>query len=124
MLAMLSGMASADGIDYIVVEKTDASSTQVALSDFNQIKFNDTQMLMVNNGATIATYQLKDLRRMYFGPTESTRIEETEWDASSQVEIYSMSGILLKRGDLDMQSLPNGIYIVRQGTRVMKVSKK
>lgn len=124
MATLLSAPASADGIEYIVVEKTDASTTQMSLSDFSQIKFNDTQMMMISNSVTVASFPLKDLRKMYFGPTESSGIDSTEWDATGEVEIYSTSGILLHRGGMDLGSLPQGIYIIRQGNRVMKVSKR
>lgn len=121
---VLSASVFADGIEYIVVEKTDASTTQMALSDFSQIKFNDTQMMMIGNSVTVASFPLKDLRKMYFSPTESTGIDAAVWDATGEVEIYSTSGILLHRGGMDLGSLPQGIYIIRQGNRVTKVSRR
>lgn len=122
--SLLAAPVSADGIEYLVVENTDASTTEIALTSFNQIKFSDTQMLMIGNGTTAASFPLKNLQKMYFGPTGSTGIDTAEWDATGEVEIYSTSGILLQRGAMDFTSLPSGIYIVRQGNRVMKVNKK
>lgn len=122
--SLLAAPVSADDIEYLVVENTDASTTEIALTSFNQIKFSDTQMLMIGNGTTVASFPLKNLRKIYFGPTESTGIDTAEWDTTGEVEIYSTSGILLQRGAMDFTSLPSGIYIVRQGNRVMKVNKK
>lgn len=122
LTVLLSTSAFADNIDYIVVENTDNSTTQITLTDFKQIKFSDNQMMVLNDsGSTVATFMLKDLHRIYLGPTDSSGIDQTEWDATGEVEVYSTSGVLLKHGNLDLQSLPRGIYIIRQGNKVMKV---
>ena len=78
-------------------------------------------MVLNDSGSTVATFMLKDLHRIYLGPTDSSGIDQTEWDATGEVEVYSTSGVLLKHGNLDLQSLPRGIYIIRQGNKVMKV---
>ncbi|MBR4389353.1 MAG: T9SS type A sorting domain-containing protein [Prevotella sp.] len=124
LTVFLTASVLADGIDYIVIENTDASTTQIALTDFKQIKFTDSQMMMLNDsGSTVATFMLKELHRMYFGPTESSDIDQPEWEAVGEVEVYSVSGILVKQGDMDLESLPRGIYIIRQGNKVVKVSR-
>ena len=123
LTALFSATVFADGIDYIVIEQTDASTTQIALTDFKQIKFSDSQMMVLKDGATVATFMLKDLHKMFFGPTENTSIDQTEWDGTGEVEVFSTSGVLLKRGNIDMLSLPRGIYIIRQGNKVKKISK-
>ena len=123
LTALLSATVFANGIDYIVIENNDASTTQISLTDFKQIKFTDSQMMVMNDGATVATFMLKDIHKLFLGPTENTAIEEAEWDATGEVEVYSTSGILIKRGNLDEQSLPRGIYIIRQGNKVKKIKK-
>ncbi len=58
--------------------------------------------------------------------TGQSGIEEILSDSDAKVDIYNLSGILLKRGcDKDyLRQLTPGAYIVRQGQRAVKMIKK
>ena len=123
-LLAVSAYGYADGIEYLVVEQTDGATAQTALASFDQIKFIDGQMVILNGGTTMASYPLTGLKKMYFG-SGATAIQAVEAtpDTNGAVEVYTTSGVLVQRGDASLQGLPRGIYIVKDSRGIRKVTR-
>lgn len=124
LMMMATAVCHADGIEYLVVEQTDGATAQTALASFDKIKFIDGQMVIINGDATMASYPLTGLKKMYFG-AGATAIQSVEATPapSATVEVYTTSGVLVQRGDASLNDLPRGIYIVKDSRGIRKVTR-
>ena len=122
LLLMGVSVCHADGFEYLVVEQASGATQQTALASFDQIRFTDHQMVILNGGTTMASYPLSSLRKMYFG-AGATAISQVESERhNDQVEVYTLAGTLVHRGTSALSALPTGIYIVKDGNSVRKIA--
>lgn len=122
LLTMMSSAAFADGFEYLVVEGNDGTTGQTALASFDQIKFENGMMVIYNGGTAMVSYSLTGLKKMYFSERASG-IAQIPDDSTGRIEVYTASGVLLKKGDANLNGLPHGIYLIKKGDRVFKVRK-
>ena len=123
LLLTATAVCHADGFEYLVVEQTNGTTAETALASFDQIRFTDGKMVILNGGTAMASYPLVGLKKMYFGngATAITQVEAAR--PVGEVEVYTTSGVLVKRGDASLAGLPGGIYIIKDGRGVRKVTR-
>lgn len=124
--AMLTSiLAWADDYNYITVQKNDAASTQesTALSEFTNIRVKDSNLILFDGDTQVKSYALDELHKLFF-TKEPTEIKEIETETTSgRTYIYNISGILIA-SDIDIDKLPKGVYIVKNGNKTDKIVKR
>lgn len=124
--AMLTSiLAWADDYNYITVQKNDAASTQesTALSEFTNIRVEDNNLILFDGDTQVKSYALDELHKLFF-TKEPTGINEIEAEITDgRTYIYNISGILIA-SDADIDKLPKGVYIVRNGNKTDKIVKR
>lgn len=114
----------ADDYETLTVSLIDGSEIETSLFDFNVIKFEKGNMLFNNGDQTVKTFDMKTLHKMYF-KTNGTSIEGTEAGENAEgIAIFTTSGLKVGTSVNDLQKLPRGIYIIRQGEIAKKVMLK
>ena len=144
---LLMGTTSwADEYSYLTIQKNDASNseTSVALASLSKITFSNGSLILSNAyGTTIGTYNLSELNKMFFA-SQATAIENISTDKmsialqegvlrissdpGSNIRLYQTSGVLVKsfsssasESEINMSSLPKGIYLLRINNQVKKI---
>lgn len=128
LLLLLAQTASAEPYDYpyMAFQTADGIVKTVSVSSFS---------LTISNGVLIATsddgteqFSLSDLSKMYF-TTEAvvTKVQNPETTDSSEVEVTSLAGIpcgTFPSVEAARQSLPAGMYIVKNSKETFKIAVK
>jgi hypothetical protein len=144
---LLMGATSwADEYSYLTIQKNDAgnSETSVALASLSKITFSNGSLILSNAyGTTIGTYTLSELNKMFFA-SQATGIDNAAIDnmsavlqdgvlkvssaLGSNIKLYQTSGVLVKsfsssasECEINMGSLPKGIYILKVNGQVKKI---
>lgn len=124
IVAAIGMPAMADDYETLTVSLIDGSEIETSLFDFNVIKFEKGNMLFNNGDQTVKTFDMKTLHKMYF-KTNGTSIEGTEVGENAEgIAIFTTSGLKVGTSVNDLQKLPRGIYIIRQGEIAKKVMLK
>lgn len=128
VLLLAAQTASAELYDYpyLAFQTTDGIVKTVSVSSLS---------LTISDGALIATsddgtesFTLSDLSKMYF-TTEAvtTKVQNPETTDSSEVEVTSLAGVFcgtFPSVEAARQSLPAGMYIVKNSKETFKIAVK
>ncbi len=117
LLTMMGGMLTAEAADYpyLTFEKTDGTKTSVSTESLT-ISITGTTLTAGN-----AAFNLADLSKMYFSESDVTAIESVAEDASwddGNCKYYDLQGREVSR-----DQMTHGVYIMVQGSKVIKVQK-
>ena len=117
LLTMMGGMLTAEAADYpyLTFEKTDGTKTSVSTESLT-ISITGTTLTAGN-----AAFNLADLSKMYFSESDVTAIESVAEDASwndDNCKYYDLQGREVSR-----DQMTHGVYIMVQGSKVIKVQK-
>ena len=129
---LLLGMttAQADDYPYLMFQTTDGSTTAVAAADLT-ITFSDGKLLATNVDGS-KTFTLTDLSKMFFSATgDASGIDEVQ-DSGLQtnngpVEVFTLAGFSLGNYETLEQAkraLSPGIYLLKSGSRTIKIAVK
>jgi hypothetical protein len=144
---LLMGATSwADEYSYLTIQRNDAGNSEasVALASLSKITFSNGSLILSNAyGTTIGTYTLSELNKMYFTsqPTGIGNAVTDEMSAvlqngvlrinsvsGSKIKLYQTSGALVKsfsssasESEINMGSLPKGIYLLKVNGQVKKI---
>lgn len=137
----------ADEYSYLTIQRNDAGNSEasVALASLSKITFSNGSLILSNAyGTTIGTYSLSELNKMFFasqatgitntaiGGSMSAVLQEGVLKISStlgaNIRLYQTSGVLVKsfsssasESEINMGSLPKGIYILKVNDQVKKI---
>lgn len=125
---VVQGYAEDEGYDFLTLKTHTGVKTQFAVEGLN-LRVQGTS-LVVSNDETTKTFPLTSLASMYFSTTgPATAIEgmRTTPVGAAAVSVYSLSGVLV--GSYDSLSeaqgqLPQGVYVMKQGTQTTKICIK
>jgi hypothetical protein len=115
------GLRAAD-YQYLVFTLTDGTTKAVTATDLN-IAFSNDNLVATNGSETLATLPLNTLTKMEFstsGEGGATGIESISVDqlvTDDATVIYDMQGRQMPRG----AQLPQGVYILKNNDRTLKV---
>lgn len=128
LLLLAAQTASAELYDYpyMAFQTADGTVKTVSVSSLS---------LSVSNGVLIATsddgtesFTLSDLSKMYFtSEAVVTKVQNPESTGSSEVEVTSLAGVFcgtFPSVEAARQSLPAGMYIVKNSTETIKIVVK
>lgn len=128
LLLLAAQTASAELYDYpyMAFQTTDGIVKTVSVSSLS---------LSVSNGVLIATsddgtesFTLSDLSKMYFtSEAVVTKVQNPESTGSSEVEVTSLAGVFcgtFPSVEAARQSLPAGMYIVKNSKETFKIAVK
>lgn len=147
LLSFLSVNTMASKVDYLVVDLTDGSQTVVALADQPTITSQGGELKVMVAGETKVSAALGDVKMYSFSAdmpssikniiSESSRLEQghvyfTKAQAGETVAVYKSNGHLVKQvrisddgsADIDLSTLPKGLYIVKSKKSSIKVINK
>ena len=119
LFGMLSLSAFAD--DYTLYVETSTAMLSYDFNDLQRITFNDGQMVIATKSGEANSVDISTINRVYFD-SEATGIEEKDVikQQDGETAIYDLAG----RKGSDLQNLPNGIYVVKEGGKTRKIVKK
>lgn len=99
-------------------------TTVIALKDIISIKYTGEEMLVTKNSGS-TSFSINDVSEMLFGTTTETE-EDTAIDsiegASINIVLYDLNGRIVFKGTKhQLQSVPQGIYLMKNGHKTIKV---
>lgn len=126
LLAAQTASAELYDYPYMAFQTTDGIVKTVSVSSLS---------LSVSNGVLIATsddgtesFTLSDLSKMYFtSEAVVTKVQNLESTGSSEVEVTSLAGVFcgtFPSVEAARQSLPAGMYIVKNSKETFKIAVK
>ena len=127
VLVLLTAMTvgqqlSADDFTYLTVEANDGTTTTMTANGLT-LTFSDGQ-LYATNGTESWSLPLSGLSKMYFSNTDAISLPLSEI-GEGEVDIYSTSGISMgKYQSIDeaRKHLKKGVYVVKDGSRTLKIT--
>lgn len=120
---LLSALTTQAGDYKYLVFETDAGPRSVSV-DALEMTVQDGQ-LVATSGEDSECFDLAALSKMYFSSQEVTGINDATRQTTGQVEVISLSGCrvgLYPSLDAARQSLPKGVYVVRQDGKNLKMA--
>ena len=122
------GMWAADA--KIVVWLNDGSKTEVLFNQMPEFTYQDGNV-SIQNGSTTLSWSLANLQKFTFEdiedskPTDIKDVKTTpKLDIAKGCAVYDLSGRLVKRQIRSLSELPQGTYILKDGSVTTKVVKR
>ena len=126
VFAALALSVQAGDYAYLTFRSNDGTEISFSVDHLN-ITFSNGQLVVVNN-ETNQALSLSDLNKMYFTNSAVTNIEEAQpVEGEADVEIFTTAGVSMGRfSSLNQakQTLPMGVYIVKQSDKTYKIAIK
>ena len=109
----------------IVVWMNDGNKTEVLFADVPELTYADGYVtIQTNQPSTTLSWPLENVEKLTFEEV-STNIKTTSLDIlSNKMEVYDLSGKLIKSRVKSLSELPKGTYIVKDGSVTIKVVRK
>ena len=146
LLALIATLASmsafADGEYGLYILSEGASSeepTTIPVAEIQKITFENGNVVVKQTSGESSTFSMSSISRMYFGElVTGIRDVPSEglWDGKSikvigdsKVEVFTTSGVAVSQGkysngeSVNLDHLPQGVYIVKVGGRSIKIIK-
>ena len=120
----------------VVVERTDGNQTTFAFADRPVVTFKTEQLteyMVITTSKEEVSYPMSSVKRFVFEGTAtgiSDLVIESKDAFTQGVEIYDMSGKLVRRSDgtgtvsVSTENLPAGVYVIKSGSETFKILKK
>ena len=126
VLAGISHCVSADDYSTLYVLPAEVSQPveEIALADISSFTFSGGKMHVTMSNSSVKDIALVDIHKLIFQlPTTVSLPEAT---ASGQCEVFTLSGQKVASGNKAdaLRQLPKGIYVVKDGHNVVKVTKR
>lgn len=132
--------AAANAYNYLTIA-SDAVESSVALTQLKKITFSGTDLVVTSIDGTETRTSLSTLKSLYFSD-EPTAVRTVRQDGLSfrnghivangqgVLSVYNANGSLVRqqsvsssRSEVNIATLPAGIYIVRLGNQTIKIAK-
>jgi len=122
----VQGHAEDESYDFLTLKTHTGVKTQFAVEGLT-LRVQGTS-LVVSNDETMKTFPLSSLASMFFSTTgPATAIDASAAKPASTVSVFSLSGMLVGRYDSLSEArkqLPQGVYMMKQGTETTKICIK
>ena len=123
-----TGAWAEDKAPGIVVWMNDGSKTAVLFADMPEFTYADGYItLQSNSPSTALSWPIENLQKFTFEQVSTgiRDIKSTGLDIlSDKMEVYDLSGKLIKSRVKSLSELPKGTYIVKDGSVTIKVVRK
>lgn len=123
--AMFCQTTMADTYEWLNIMYNDGTEVSTSLADFSNITFENGVMKLNNGTNVVKSFDTKTLRKMYF-KADNTAIDlpAINTDADAPTVIVNAAGMVVGNSVSDIEKLPRGLYIVKQGNNVKKIAKQ
>ena len=129
LLALLSSTGAwADNDAKIIVSLKDGNKSEVLFGDMPELTYADGYVsIQSNSPSTTLSWPIEDLQKLTFENT-STAIRDVKATGldilSGNMSVYDLSGKMVKKQIKSLSELPQGVYIVKDGSVTIKVVRK
>jgi len=132
LIAICALTVWADDYNYLTFIQDGQTTYGFDLRKVKQITFDNDQLTVKTIDGKETDVVLSTLQRLSFTASLPVGIQRTEASTSRQpIYIYNVSGQMIRhldgtseQGKLNLSDLPQGIYIVKQGTETRKILKR
>ena len=140
LLAAAWQTTKADDLNYLTVAYNKVEQS-ITLSTVQKITFNSTQVLVTTTEGVV-TFPLSEMEKMTFTAektaierlpetSDNLRFENGRLQAGTGIlRVYNTGGALVriadikeKHGSINLDGLPEGLYVVSQGKETIKIKK-
>ena len=129
LLTLLSSTGAwADNDAKIIVWLNDGNKSEVLFADMPELTYADGYVsIQSNSPSTTLSWPIEDLQKLTFENT-STAIRDVKATGldilSGNMSVYDLSGKMVKKQIKSLSELPQGVYIVKDGSVTIKVVRK
>ena len=128
LLLTLLGMSTWAAEAKIVVWLNDGNKSEVLFADMPELTYADGYVsIQSNSPSTTLSWPIEDLQKLTFENT-STAIRDVKATGldilSGNMSVYDLSGKMVKKQIKSLSELPQGVYIVKDGSVTIKVVRK
>ena len=126
LIALVTLLAMpAFGQDLLIRDK-DGNEQSLNLDNLRKLTFEQGNLVATLNDGSATSYILSSISKMLF--SDNTAVEGIATDGSLPVSVYDLSGrIVVKDSAASTESiiedLPKGIYLLRTGSKTIKIIK-
>jgi len=132
LIAACAMAALADDYNYLTVVQGGQTTYGFELRKVKKITFDNDKLTVNTIDGKETDVLLSTLQRLAFTSSLPVGIQSAEAPASRQpIYIYNVSGQVIRhfdgtseQGKLNLSDLPQGIYIIKQGTETRKILKR
>lgn len=132
LIAICALTVWADDYNYLTFIQDGQTTYGFDLRKVKKITFDNDQLTVKTIDGKETDVVLSTLQRLSFTASLPVGIQRTEASTSRQpIYIYNVSGQMIRhldgtseQGKLNLSDLPQGIYIVKQGTETRKILKR
>ena len=112
----------------IIVWLADGNKSEVLFADMPELTYADGYVsIQSNSPSTTLSWPIEDLQKLTFENT-STAIRDVKATGldilSGNMSVYDLSGKMVKKQIKSLSELPQGVYIVKDGSVTIKVVRK
>ncbi len=128
LLALLSSTGAWAEDAKIIVWLNDGNKSEVLFADMPELTYADGYVsIQSNSPSTTLSWPIEDLQKLTFENT-STAIRDVKATGldilSGNMSVYDLSGKMVKKQIKSLSELPQGVYIVKDGSVTIKVVRK
>ena len=124
LMALPLVSAQADGFQFLAFQTQNGAVQTLPVTGL-RITFSNGQ-LVATDGTSALTLPLSELSKMFFSESEVTAIESIAVsEGRNEGAVYNLQGVRvgsIRNGEMSLQGLPRGIYIVTRQGRTEKIS--
>ena len=105
---------------------TDGGKVSFTFADKPVVSHADNVLTISSNAASVE-YPVSDVVRFTFEDAETTKVLSVKSDIVDEVCVFDLQGTLVKRfvgGSFSLESLPQGVYIIKSNRSTYKIIKK
>ena len=128
LLTLLSSTGAWADDAKIIVWLNDGNKSEVLFADMPELTYADGYVsIQSNSPSTTLSWPIEDLQKLTFENT-STAIRDVKATGldilSGNMSVYDLSGKMVKKQIKSLSELPQGVYIVKDGSVTIKVVRK
>lgn len=125
VLGVMTASSAEYEYPYMVMQATDGTAESIAAESL-VITVSGGQLVAVNNSGT-QRFTLSELEKMYFSTSETSIVMlcSSEEDAGSEVEVVSVTGVVLGRFTSVSEAraaMKRGIYVLKSAGETIKIA--
>jgi hypothetical protein len=128
LLTLLSSTGAWADDAKIIVWLNDGNKSEVLFADMPELTYADGYVSITSNSpSTTLSWPIENLQKLTFENT-STAIRDVKATGldilSGNMSVYDLSGKMVKKQIKSLSELPQGVYIVKDGSVTIKVVRK
>lgn len=131
ILCCIGGCLSAAAQQTLNIHTTTQGIVSFTFAEKPQVSFPSAEVLAVKAGSVTLEFPYSEVQKITFEDGVDAVEKLTVRDASDVVLVYDLTGKLMLRGKavegtstIDLSTLHSGVYVIKDGKRTYKVTKR